>query len=96
MEGNMNAWREETMSSQVTTAACRETKEPNPEDMKSEVEHQEVHEEVPLCSSGRSREHRLQRQGKDYMAQRTLKVRTSRMKRRKGPECKMGIKDPGT
>jgi hypothetical protein len=48
----MNAWREETMSSQVTTAACRDTKEPNPEDMKSKVEHQEVPVEDPLCSSG--------------------------------------------
>jgi hypothetical protein len=42
------------------------------------------------------REHGLQRQGKDDMALRTQKGHTFRMKCRKGPECKIGIKDPGT
>jgi hypothetical protein len=42
------------------------------------------------------REQGLQRQGKDDMAMRTLKGRMSRMKCQKDPECKIGIKDPGT
>jgi hypothetical protein len=40
------------------------------------------------------REHGLQRQGKADIAPRTQKGRTSRMKCWKGPECKIGIKDP--
>jgi hypothetical protein len=44
----------------------------------------------------RSREHGLQRQGKDDIAPRTPKGRTSRMKRWKDPECKLGIKNPDT
>jgi hypothetical protein len=51
---------------------------------------------MTCCAAGTVMEHRLQRQGKDDMAPRTLKGRMSRMKRRKGPECKIGIKDPGT
>jgi hypothetical protein len=42
------------------------------------------------------KEHRLQRQGKDSIAPRTLKGRTSRKKHWKGPECKTRIKNPGT
>jgi hypothetical protein len=45
MEANINAWREETMSCQVTTAGCLESKEQNPEDMRSKVEHLEVPKE---------------------------------------------------
>jgi hypothetical protein len=53
MEANMNAWREETLSCQVTTAACLDSQEPNPEDMKSEVEHREVPtEEAAVKSTG--------------------------------------------
>jgi hypothetical protein len=40
------------------------------------------------------REHGLQRQGKDDIAPRTAKGRTSRMKHWKGPKCKIGIMDP--
>jgi hypothetical protein len=49
MRSIVNAWiadmmkdRKETMSCQVTTAACLDSKEQNPEDMESEVEHREV------------------------------------------------------
>jgi hypothetical protein len=44
----------------------------------------------------RRREHGLQGQEKDYMAPRTPKGRTSRMKRWKDPEYKIEIKDPDT
>jgi hypothetical protein len=49
MRAIVNAWmaemkddRRETMSCQVKMEACRGSKELNPEDMESEVEHQEV------------------------------------------------------
>jgi hypothetical protein len=42
LEANINAWREETMSFRVMTKECLESKELNPEDMKSEVDHREV------------------------------------------------------
>jgi hypothetical protein len=49
MRSIVNAWiadmkkdRKETMSCQVTTEACLDSKELNPEYMKSEVEHREV------------------------------------------------------
>jgi hypothetical protein len=48
MRSIVNAWivdmekgRKETMSCQVTTATCLDSKELNPEDMKSEVVHRE-------------------------------------------------------
>jgi hypothetical protein len=44
----------------------------------------------------RRRAHGLQRQEKDDIAPRTPKGRTSRKKRWKGLECKIGIKNPGT
>lgn len=45
--------KKETMSCQVTTKACVDSKQPNPEDMESKVEHQEVPmEEATLKSSG--------------------------------------------
>jgi hypothetical protein len=44
----------------------------------------------------RRREHGNQRQGEYVIAPRTPKGRTSRMKRWKDPECKIGIKDPHT
>jgi hypothetical protein len=50
---NMRDDRKETMSCQLTTEACLESKEPNPEDMESEVEHREVPtEEAAVKSSG--------------------------------------------
>jgi hypothetical protein len=56
----INAWiadmkddQKETMSCQVTTEACLDTRELNPEDMESEVEHREVPtEEATVKSSG--------------------------------------------
>jgi hypothetical protein len=50
------------------------------------------------CSAAvaRRKEHGLHRLGKDDMAPRTPKGRTSRMKRWMGPECKIRIKDPYT
>jgi hypothetical protein len=45
MEANMNAWREERISRKATTVACLDTKELNPEDIESEVEHREVPKE---------------------------------------------------
>jgi hypothetical protein len=59
MRSVVNAWivnmkkdRKETVSCQVT-ATCLDSKELNPEDMKSEVEHQEVPmEETAVKSSG--------------------------------------------
>jgi hypothetical protein len=45
--------RKETMSCEVTTVACLDSKDLNPEDMESEVEHQEVPmEEAAVISSG--------------------------------------------
>jgi hypothetical protein len=44
----------------------------------------------------RDKEHGLQKQGKDDIAPRTLKGRTSRKERLKGPECKIEIKNAGT
>jgi hypothetical protein len=44
----------------------------------------------------RRKERGLQRQGKDDIAPRILKGRTSRKKHWKGLECKIGIKKPGT
>jgi hypothetical protein len=61
MRSIVNAWRadirkkdrKETMPCQVTTTACLDSKELNPEDMESEVEYREVHtEEVAVKSSG--------------------------------------------
>jgi hypothetical protein len=56
----VNAWiadmkdrRRETMSCQVTTEACLYSKELNPEDIESQVEHREVPtEEIAVKSSG--------------------------------------------
>jgi hypothetical protein len=45
--------RKETMSCQLTMKACLDSKEPNPEDMESEVERREVPtEEAAVKSSG--------------------------------------------
>jgi hypothetical protein len=44
----------------------------------------------------RRKEHGLQREGKDDIALRTPKGRTSMKKGLKGPECKIGIKNPDT
>jgi hypothetical protein len=51
MGANMNAWREEMMSCQVRTAACLDSKEPNPKDMKSEVEQREIPTEKAAVKS---------------------------------------------
>jgi hypothetical protein len=45
MEANMNAWLEEMMSCHVRTVACLDSKEPNAEDMYSEVEHRQIPKE---------------------------------------------------
>jgi hypothetical protein len=54
----INAWiadmkkdRKETMSCQVRTEVCLNSKELNPEDMESEVEHQEVPTEEAAVKS---------------------------------------------
>jgi hypothetical protein len=57
--GKMDAWRAEikeeqkqTMACQVTSQACLDSTEPNPEDMESEVERREVlMEEAAVKSS---------------------------------------------
>jgi hypothetical protein len=50
---DMKKDRKETMSCQVTTVVCLDSKEPNPEDMESEVEHWEVPmEEAAVKSLG--------------------------------------------
>jgi hypothetical protein len=43
--------RNETTSCQIKTEACLDSKELNPEDMKSEVEHREVHTEEAAVKS---------------------------------------------
>jgi hypothetical protein len=54
-----------------------------------------VGREMTRCAEvSRRREHGLQKKGKDDIAPRIPKGRTSRMKRWRGPECKIGIKDP--
>jgi hypothetical protein len=44
----------ETMACQVRTEACLDSKEPNPEDMESEVEHREVPTEEAAVKSSRT------------------------------------------
>jgi hypothetical protein len=48
---NMRVDRKETVSCQVTTEACLDSKELNSEDMKSEVEHREVPTEESAVKS---------------------------------------------
>jgi hypothetical protein len=80
------AWRKSNLFRNVQTQRkCRPRKELGTG--KRLTHHAEV---------ARRKEYGLQTQVKDNSAPRTLTGGMSRMRRRKGPECKTGIKDPRT
>jgi hypothetical protein len=54
----MKTDRKETMSCQVTTEACLDSKELNTEDVESEVEHREVPKEDAIVKSVKGRKKR--------------------------------------